>query len=51
MNWPHPADVPAFIEVKEYDDKPYRYTHMGAKMNKGSGQEWQFSLEMNSLQN
>jgi hypothetical protein len=20
-NWPHPADVVAFIEVKEYDDK------------------------------
>jgi len=28
--------------------KPYRYTQMGAKMNKGSGQEWQFSLELNS---
>jgi len=36
-NWPHPADVAAFIEVEEYDDKPYRYSQMRAKMNKGSG--------------
>jgi len=45
--WPHPAGVAAFIEVKEYDGKTIQ---MGAKMNKGSAQEWQFSLKMNSLQ-
>jgi hypothetical protein len=25
--WPHPADVPAFIEVKEYDDKNHTDIH------------------------
>jgi len=49
--WPHPAGVAAFTEVKEYDDKTIQIYTDGRKMNKVSGQEWQFSLEMNSLQN
>jgi len=50
-NWPHLAEVTAFIKVKEYDDKTIQIYTDGRKMNKGLGQEWQFSLERNSLQN
>jgi ribonuclease HI len=36
-NWPHPADVAAFIKVKEYDDKTIQiYTVMG-KNEQGVG--------------
>jgi len=30
-NWPHPADVAAFIEVKEYDDKTIQIYTDGSK--------------------
>jgi len=45
------AGVAAFIEVKEYDDKTIQIYTDGSKIDKGSGQEWQFSWEMNSSQN
>ena len=36
-NWPHPADVVAFIEVKEYDDKTIQIYTDGSKNEQGVG--------------
>jgi ribonuclease HI len=36
-NWPHPADVAAFIEVKEYDDKTIQIYTDGNKNEQGVG--------------
>jgi len=36
-NWPHPADVVAFIEVKEYDDKTMQIYTDGSKNEQGVG--------------
>jgi ribonuclease HI len=36
-NWPHPADVAAFNEVKEYDDKPIQIYTDGSKNEQGVG--------------
>ena len=49
-NWQHPADV-HLSKWGNMVTKPYSYIQMGEKMNKGSGQEWRFSLERNSFQN
>ena len=36
-NWQHPADVAAFIEVKEYDDKTIQIYTGGSKNEQGVG--------------
>jgi ribonuclease HI len=36
-NWPHPADVVAFIEVKENDDKTIQMYTDGSKNEQGVG--------------
>ena len=36
-NWPHPADVAAFIEVKKYDDKTIQIYTDGSKNEQGVG--------------
>ena len=36
-NWPYPADVVAFIEVKEYDDKTIQIYTDGSKNEQGVG--------------
>ena len=36
-NWPHPADMVAFIEVKEYDDKTIQIYTDGSKNEQGVG--------------
>jgi ribonuclease HI len=36
-NWPHPSDVAAFIEVKEYDDETIQIYTDGSKNEQGVG--------------
>jgi hypothetical protein len=50
-NRPHPADVAAFIELKEYDDKTIQTYTDGSKNKQGFGAGVTIFLEMNSLQN